>query len=104
MSKFRGIDKNIDTEKRIIIINHNKCKPKTPVFDYLISKSKLCNKECIIIKNDKIIMDDNACMVCFNMAKRAPGDAISIVKLPTNLQTNICQTNTCTSLSRIVTK
>ena len=34
-------------------------------------------------------MSDESCMMCFNLAKRSPGDAIKIVKLPTNLQTNI---------------
>tara|TARA_B100000963_G_scaffold126667_1_gene110545 strand:- start:63 stop:1922 length:1860 start_codon:yes stop_codon:yes gene_type:complete len=85
----RGIDKNIDIDKRMIIIDHDKCKPKTPVYDYLVSKSKICDKECIIIDGDKINMSDESCMMCFNLAKRSPGNAIKIVKLPKNLQTNI---------------
>ena len=28
-------------------------------------------------------------MMCFNLAKRTPGDSISVVKLPTNLTTNV---------------
>ena len=32
----RGIDKSIDVDKRMIIIDHEKCKPKTAVYDYLV--------------------------------------------------------------------
>ncbi|VVU94318.1 ABC transporter [seawater metagenome] len=90
MANFkRGKDKNIDKEAKIIIIDHEKCKPKTTVYDYLVSKSKLCPKECIILKDKKIEISENCCMVCFNSAKRSPGNAVSVVKLPTNLQTNV---------------
>ena len=90
MSQFvRGKDKSIDIEKKIAIIDHEKCKPKTPTFDYLVAKSKLCPKECIVKEVNKIIVSEEACMMCFNLVKRAPGDAISVVKLPTNLTTNI---------------
>jgi len=90
MSNFiRGKNKNIDKENRMIVIDHEKCKPKTNTFDYLLAKSKLCNYECIYRKDNTIIISEDACMICFNIAKRAPGDAISVVKLPTNLTTNI---------------
>jgi len=85
----RGFNKDVDKDKKMIIIDQEKCKPKTPVFDYLVAKSKICNKECIIVNNNKINISDNCCMMCFNLTKRAPGDAIKIVKLPTNLETNI---------------
>ena len=45
-------------------------------------------------------MSESCCMMCFNLAKRAPGNAISVVKLPTNLQTNItyCYGKNCFKL------
>ena len=90
MSKFiRGKDKSVDKEKRIIIIDHEKCKPKTPTFDYLVAKSKMCGYNCIWLENNKITISEEACMICFNIAKRAPGPGLSVVKLPTNLTTNI---------------
>lgn len=75
------------SNKRIIVINHEKCKPKTPTFDYLVSKSKVCGKNCITKEDKKIIVSEEACMVCFNLAKRAPGDAVKVVNLPSNLST-----------------
>ena len=90
MSSFiRRKDNKIESEKKVIIIDHEKCKPKTPSYDYLVSKSRSCGKECIVCINNKIIISEDACMVCFNIAKRTPGNAISVVKLPTNLTTNI---------------
>ena len=74
-------------EKRIIVINNEKCKPKTPAFDYLVSKSRICGHNCIECKYDRIVISDDACMICFNIAKRTPGDAVKVVKLPTNLST-----------------
>ena len=75
------------SNKRIIVINHEKCKPKTPTFDYLVAKSKVCGKNCIIKEGKRIIVSEQACMVCFNLAKRAPGDAVRVVNLPSNLTT-----------------
>ena len=101
MSNFkRGKDKNIDKEDKVIIIDHEKCKPKTPVFDYLVAKSKICEKECILKNGNKIEISESCCMMCFNLAKRSPGNAISVVKLPTNLQTNItyCYGKNCFKL------
>ena len=75
------------SNKRIIIINHDKCKPKTTTFDYLVAKSKVCGKNCITKEGKRIIVSEQACMVCFNLAKRAPGNAVKVVNLPSNLTT-----------------
>ena len=74
---------------RIIIINNEKCKPKTPSFDYLASKSRICGHGCIECVANTIIISENACGVCFNIAKRTPGDAVKVVNLPTNLSTPV---------------
>ena len=76
---------NKKSNDRIIIINHEKCKPKTPVFDYLLARSKTCSKGCISRDGKKIIVSEDACMICFNIAKRSPGNAVKVVKLPINL-------------------
>jgi ATP-binding cassette subfamily E protein 1 len=70
--------------KKIAIIDHNKCKPNTPVFDYLRAKSKICKHNCIYVEGKKIIISENACAICYNIAKRAPGDAVKVVNLPSN--------------------
>jgi len=79
--------KKTNDGKRIIIINNEKCKPKTPAFDYLVAKSRICGHGCIERVANTIIISENACAVCFNIAKRTPGDAVKSVNLPTNLST-----------------
>ncbi len=72
-------------KNRIIIINKDKCKPKTPAFDYLVSKSKVCGKNCITINYPDINISEDACMICFNLAKRTPGNSVKVVNLPEEL-------------------
>lgn len=70
------------TVRKIAIIDHNKCKPNTPAYDYLRAKSKICGRHCIHIDGKKICISENACALCYNIAKRAPGDAVTVVNLP----------------------
>lgn len=76
---------NSEMDYRIVVVNHDKCKPKSPAFNYLKAKSGICGKDCISIKDNKIIISEKACLVCFNVAKRAPDNAVMVVKLPTSL-------------------
>ena len=77
--------KGADIEKRIAIVDQDKCKPNSAAFAYLKKNGNICGRHCITIENKKISISENSCMTCFNIAKRTPGDAVMVVKLPSNL-------------------
>jgi len=75
--------------KRIVVIDHDKIKPNSDTFKYFKRHAGGCgNTGCIRIAGKKVIVSEYACPVCVNRCKQAPGDAVSVVKLPTNLSTN----------------
>mmetsp|Transcript_9637 Transcript_9637/g.10804 ORF Transcript_9637/g.10804 Transcript_9637/m.10804 type:complete len:752 (-) Transcript_9637:306-2561(-) len=75
--------------KRIVVIDHDKIKPNSDTFKYFKRHAGGCgNTGCIRIQGKKVIVSEYACPVCVNRCKQAPGDAVSVVKLPTNLSTN----------------
>ena len=39
---------------RIVLLDHAKCKPNTPAFDYLRKNSRLCAMECIKVDDDVV--------------------------------------------------
>jgi len=73
-------------EKRIVVIDHDKVKPNSEAFKYFKRHKNGCGKVgCIDIVSKKVIVSELACAVCVNRCKQAPGDAVSVVKLPSNL-------------------
>jgi len=75
--------------KRIVIINSEKIKPNSEAFHYFRKNAGGCGKPCIEIgKDKKVAVSESACPVCVNRCKQCPGDAVSVVKLPTNLTAN----------------
>lgn len=85
MPKLKRSSKGTEPEKRIAIIDHNKCKPNSNAYNYLRRASKLCGRDCINVVNRKIVISELSCMACFNRAKRTPDGAVSVVKLPADL-------------------
>lgn len=77
-----------ELEKRIVVIDHDKVKPNTEVFRYLKRLAGSCGKDCVQVEKKTATVHEWACPVCVTKCKLAPGDAISVVKLPTNLTTN----------------
>ena len=72
-----------------MVIDHDKIKPNSDTFKYFKRHAGGCGKTgCIRIQGKKVIVSEYACPVCVNRCKQAPGDAVSVVKLPTNLTTN----------------
>jgi len=71
-----------------VIVDHDKCKPKSPAFQYLARHAGGCGKECIKVAGKQIIIDEEACAACCNRATKCPGGAVSIVKIPTNMTTD----------------
>ena len=79
-----------DEPRRIVVIDQEKVKPNSEAFRYFQRNVGGCGKTCIQITNNKsVIVSEDACAVCVNRCKQCPGDAVSVVKLPTNLTTNI---------------
>ena len=91
-----GLTRKVDVDvgqvegARILILDPEKCKPQMPAFDFLARLAGKCGKECIQVDTKagtcKII--EECCLACLNRAKHCPGDAVTIVNLPANLQTN----------------
>uniref|UniRef100_A0A7S4A9W4 ABC transporter domain-containing protein n=1 Tax=Pseudo-nitzschia australis TaxID=44445 RepID=A0A7S4A9W4_9STRA len=78
--------KNNQEEKRIVVIDQDKVKPNSEAFKYFKRHAGGCGKQgCISIIGKKVIVSEYACPVCVNRCKQAPGDAVSVVKLPSNL-------------------
>ena len=76
--------------KRMLILDQEKCKPMMPAHDFLKRIARSCGRDCITMtENKKIQILEDACLACLNRAKQCPGDAVKIIKLPSNLQTDV---------------
>eukprot|EP00966_Prymnesium_polylepis_P043334 1005668-Prymnesium_polylepis.1 len=61
-----------------------------PAHQYLSKYARMCGGECITVQPDKSIkILEEACAACLNRAKHCPGDAVRIINLPSNLDTNL---------------
>jgi len=68
-----------------------KCKPNMPAWSYFQKYAGGCGKQCIqvIRQPPKITIWKDACAACLNRAKRCPDNAAKVVKLPSNLETDL---------------
>jgi len=99
----KGAHGESDTQqqvKRIVIVNHERCKPNTQAFQYLKKHARGCGRECIMVKSkfggkngketrEYIHVSELACHACLNRAKRTPGGAVKVVNLPSNLNKDV---------------
>jgi ATP-binding cassette subfamily E protein 1 len=78
-------------EKKMVILDPQKCKPNMPAWSYFKRNAGLCGKQCISLANNppKITIWKDACAACLNRAKRCPDNAAKVVKLPSNLETEL---------------
>jgi len=76
-------------EMRVAVLLEDRCKPNTPAFDYLMKYAGSCGRECIQFEGNKCKILESACPVCLNRAKRCPGDAVKIINLPEELDTDL---------------
>ena len=74
---------------RVAVLLEDRCKPNTPAFDYLMKYAGSCGRECIQFEGSKCKILESACPVCLNRAKRCPGDAVKIINLPEELDTDL---------------
>ena len=75
-------------DKRILILDHDRCKPKSEAFDFLKRQAGRCGRMCIQVIGKKIDISEDLCAVCLTRAKQCPGHAVKIIKLPANLETD----------------
>jgi len=76
-------------KNRIAIVNIEKCKPNSPAYLYLKKIAKICARRCITVKGKEVSINEDACPVCFNNAKRTPDRAVTVVNCPTENDPNI---------------
>ena len=74
---------------RVAVLLEERCKPNSPAFDYLQKYAGMCGAECIQFENNKFRILETACPVCFTRAKLCPGDAVKIINLPEELDTDL---------------
>lgn len=78
-------------ERWTVLLDPEKCKPNMPAWTYFLKHAGSCGKECIsVIKSPpQIIVHRNACAACLNRAKRCPDNAAKVIKLPSNMETEL---------------
>ena len=89
--------------KRILILDQEKCKPNMPAFTFLQKYARSCGGECITVVGNQCKILEDSCAACLTRAKHCPGDAVRIVNLPANLETDCTHRYgelTCVSLPR----
>ena len=74
---------------RIAVLFQDRCKPNSPAFEYLQKYAGSCGGECIQVNDDKCRILESACPPCLMRAKQCPGDAVKIINLPQELETDI---------------
>ena len=55
-------------DRRILILDPEKCKPDMPAYAYLCKIQNMCDKECIVVdrKEKKCKINEDACLACLN--------------------------------------
>ena len=75
---------------RIAVLFEDRCKPNSPAFEYLQKYAGSCGAECIQVdENDKCKILEDAWPPCLMRAKNCPGDAVKVINLPEELETDM---------------
>ncbi|MAR61420.1 MAG: ribosome biogenesis/translation initiation ATPase RLI [Euryarchaeota archaeon] len=74
---------------RIAVLIEDRCKPNSPAFMYLQKYAGMCGGECIQVNGNKCKILESACPPCLVRAKHCPGDAVKIINLPEELDTDL---------------
>jgi len=74
---------------RVAVLLEERCKPNSNAFAYLKKYSAMCDRECIQFEGDKCKIIEAACPVCLTRAKHCPDDAIKIINLPEELDSEM---------------
>ena len=95
MASKGGLDRKASETgeaRRILILDQSKCKPGMEAHDFMKRMARNCptGRECVNIDEKKVVtISEDSCAACLNKAKQCPGDAVRIVNLPQNLQTDV---------------
>ena len=74
---------------RVAVLLEERCKPNSNAFAYLKKYSAMCDRECIQVEGSKCKILETACPVCFTRAKHCPDEAVKIINLPEELDTDL---------------
>ena len=74
---------------RIAVVIPERCKPKSNAFEYLERWSKTCSMDCIMVEGKNIKISEFACPPCIIRAKLCPDNAVMIINLPAELDTDM---------------
>ena len=74
---------------RIAVLIEDRCKPNSNAFEYLQKWAGSCSGECIQVNGEKIKILESACPPCIVRAKHCPDDAVVIINLPSELETDM---------------
>ena len=74
---------------RVAVLLEDRCKPNSNAHRYLKKYSALCDMECIQFKGDKCKILETACPVCFNRARHCPDNAVIVINLPEELDSEM---------------
>ena len=74
---------------RVAILDQERCKPNSNAFKYLQKYAGLCGSECIQATEEECKILESACPPCLIRAKLCPDDAVKIINLPEELDTDM---------------
>ncbi|DAC34360.1 MAG: ribosome biogenesis/translation initiation ATPase RLI [Euryarchaeota archaeon] len=74
---------------RVAVVIPERCEPKSNAYEYLKKWSQMCSKECIIVEGKLVEISEFACPPCLVRAKLCPDDAVKIINLPAELETDM---------------
>ena len=74
---------------RVAVLLEDRCAPNMPAFAYLQKYAGMCGSECIQVIDNKCKILETACPVCLNRAKHCPGDAVILINLPQELESDM---------------
>ena len=74
---------------RVAVLLEERCKPNSNAFAYLKKYAAMCDRECIQVEGSKCKILETACPVCFTRAKHCPDEAVKIINLPEELDTDL---------------
>ena len=74
---------------RVAVLLEDRCAPNMPAFAYLQKYAGMCGSECIQVVDNKCKILETACPVCLNRAKHCPGDAVILINLPQELESDM---------------
>ncbi|MEC8721426.1 MAG: ribosome biogenesis/translation initiation ATPase RLI [Candidatus Thermoplasmatota archaeon] len=74
---------------RVAVLLEDRCAPNMPAFAYLQKYAGMCGSECIQVVGKKCKILETACPVCLNRAKHCPGDAVILINLPEELDSDM---------------